>query len=76
MKRSKKQLRAATALNLDLFRPDSVQLPAPATLHTRIREYAEPSAEAAQRHDQALEVHSETKLPSEEELARLFERYN
>ncbi len=63
------------ALNLDLFRPEVVQVPAPATLHTRIRQEAMPSFEVQSLADEHRETF-ESELPTEEELAHLFDRYN
>lgn len=72
MSPTKRQLKALAALNLDLFQPETVVRPAPATLHTRIQQ------ESGQRHDDAtlaLEP-DRAELPPIEELHRLFERYN
>lgn len=72
---SKRQLKARAALNLDLFRPDTMQVPAPATIHTKIRQQAERVHELANllETDRTVGV---TQLPSEEELGRLFDHYN
>ncbi len=75
MTQTKRQFKALAALNLDMFRPDTVKAPAPATLYTRIQQYADPSEETrrlADRHRACFEA----ELPSEEELYDLFERYN
>jgi len=71
----KRQLRARAALNLDLFRPDTIQVPAPATIHTKIRQ----QAERVQGVANLLETDptaSLARLPSEEEMGRLFDHYN
>lgn len=72
---TKRQLKALAALNLDLFEPEVKQVPAPATLYTRIQAYAEPSAESAALADREGEV-VRAELPDEEELCRMFDRYN
>jgi SprT-like protein len=74
-KPTKRQVQAAFALNLDLFEPEIKQVPAPATLHTRIQAYAEPSAETVAMADTEGEV-VRVELPDVEELCRLFDRYN
>ena len=76
MKRTKRQMKAMEALNLDLFQPDRVQLPSPATLYTRIKQYSEPSPEAVGLQEPSLEFGKKTALPPVEELRRLFDRYN
>jgi SprT-like protein len=63
------------ALNLDLFQPEIVQVPAPATLHTRIQQEAMPSFEVQSLADEHRETY-EAELPSEGELGQLFDRYN
>ncbi|MEW5795659.1 MAG: SprT-like domain-containing protein [Candidatus Zixiibacteriota bacterium] len=72
--RNKRQLRAASSLNLDLFRPDNVQVPAPATLYSKITRFAEvsPVPSLVDRH---IPVNGE-QLPSEEQLCQLFDHYN
>jgi len=75
MARSRRQNRASTTLNLDLFHPDTIRVPAPATLHTKISAEAERQCEAAARLE-ATAVRASTELPDEEELYRLFDCYN
>ena len=76
MRRSKRQQKAFEALNLDLFEPETLQVPSPATLYTRIREYAVASAENTVRQDPAFGVVVPAELPPVEELRRLFRHYN
>lgn len=75
MAKSKRQLKAMAALNLDMFRPEIIQLPAPATLHTSIREAATPVPEVAALATSTNPIF-EAELPSEKELYDLFGRYN
>ena len=80
MANSRKQRKAAAALNLDLFMPEDLTPPAPATFHTRIRE--EQQKMRTVRQDAPVvsldlspgELTNE--LPSVDELYRLFDRYN
>jgi len=72
---NRRKNRASATINLDFFHPDTIRVPAPATLYTKIRAEAERQCEAAAR----LEVEpglATTELPTEEELYRLFDRYN
>lgn len=75
MANSKRQLKALAALNLDMFQPDNIQLPAPATLHTIIKQAAVVAPEVAALATEPSPVF-ESELPSEKELYDLFERYN
>lgn len=75
VKRTKRQLKAQAALNLDLFRHDSQQVPAPATLHTKIQEYSRPSEEIARLAEVGRQA-IRAELPTVDELYALFVRYN
>jgi predicted SprT family Zn-dependent metalloprotease len=66
------QNRALNVLNYDLFEPEKLKTPAPATLYTKINESAR---------EQALVTPQElspdfNELPDEKELARRFDMYN
>lgn len=80
MSRSRKQKKALAALNLDLFEPENLAPPAPATLYTRIREEEERQARNRRQTPTAsIELAPGSKngsLPPVEELYRLFDRYN
>jgi len=76
MKRSRRQQKAFEALNLDLFQAETIQVPSPATLYTRIRQYSEPSAATTALRDPAYSLATSNELPPIEELARLFRHYN
>ncbi len=76
MGQSKRQLKALAALNLDLFRPDSVVLPAPATLYTKIAAGAGSRIEAVSSLDLDISFSPGAELPEVQELYHLFERYN
>jgi len=74
----KKQREALKAMNLDLFRSESLVPPAPATMYTRIREAAvhtelSPAAAAV---GLATTVADRKALPEEAELYQLFDHYN
>jgi len=72
MLRTKRKLKALAALNLDLFRPDCLTPPAPATLYSKIEQMAGQRSEAV-----SISIEpSEPGLPAEAELYRLFDRYN
>jgi predicted SprT family Zn-dependent metalloprotease len=75
MAHSRRKNRASSTFNLDLFYPDTIRVPAPATLYTKIRAEAERQCEAASRLEAKPDL-SRTDLPTEEELYRLFDRYN
>ncbi|MFZ5981726.1 MAG: SprT-like domain-containing protein [Candidatus Zixiibacteriota bacterium] len=71
-KPSKQQQEVLKSFNYDLFRPEILAAPAPATLYTKIRE---------QEIRQALVTDEEFRsdpgeLPDEKELARRYEMYN
>jgi predicted SprT family Zn-dependent metalloprotease len=74
-KSTKRHLRAPSPLSLDLFQADSVQVPAPATLYTKIRQQSAPTRETAALLDK-LPVTSGNVLPEVEELERMFDHYN
>jgi predicted SprT family Zn-dependent metalloprotease len=76
MRRSKRQVQALEALNLDLFRPDVVTPPAPATIHALIREQAHPIAEAVSSLEDRSILEPNVPLPDIDDLYRLFDRYN
>jgi predicted SprT family Zn-dependent metalloprotease len=72
MRMNKRQQKAISALNLDLFRQDPASRPAPATLHTKIRQEAgQRPAEATLALEPVL-----AELPDEKELQHMFDRYN
>jgi predicted SprT family Zn-dependent metalloprotease len=75
MARNRRKNCASATINLDFFHPDAIRVPAPATLHTKIRAEAERQCEAAARLE-AEPGQTSTELPTEEELYRLFDRYN
>ena len=75
MERKRRKNRATSSLNLDLFRADTLSVPAPATLHTRIRNEAARHRETAARLE-AKHASDIKKLPTEKELYRLFDRCN
>ena len=75
MASSRRKNRSSSTINLDLFYPDTIRVPAPATLHTKIRAEAERHCEAAARLEETPGPVT-TDLPTEEELYRLFDRYN
>ncbi|MFQ5453902.1 MAG: SprT-like domain-containing protein, partial [Candidatus Zixiibacteriota bacterium] len=72
MAKTKTQKKALSTLNLDLFKQESLTPPAPATIHTKIKEHLKrrPLIElpVEKTHDKVL--------PAIEELYILFERYN
>jgi predicted SprT family Zn-dependent metalloprotease len=74
MTRTKKQLKALDALNLDLFHSESLAPPAPATIHTRIREYA--NRQTLPDPPPREVVNPPGSLPSIAELYRRFEVFN
>ena len=72
MRKTKRQLKALAALNLNLFEQETTSVPAPATLYSEIRRQAGQRAEAATISLDAVRV----ELPTTEELGGLFDRYN
>jgi predicted SprT family Zn-dependent metalloprotease len=71
-KKSKRQFKALAALNLDLFYPESLVPPPPATIHNRIREAAVRPVT-----DTVAGLETERKnLPTLAELSELFDRLN
>ncbi len=72
MRCSKSQKKALTAVNYDLFRPEDLSPPAPATLYTTIRQHQ--SAAPVVSLSTVREV--ETGLPDTSQLYRMFERFN
>ena len=67
-----RQKKALRALNLDLFRPEQLKPPAPATLHTKIQQQAQIKTNFMSE----PKVTSIDELPDIEELYRRFEMYN
>jgi len=76
MKKTKRQLKALATLNLDLFEPEAISVPAPATIHALIQEYAHPSAVAVSSLEETKAPALPTELPSVADLYSLFDRYN
>ena len=76
MKRSNRQLRALAALNLDLFHREIAKVPAPATIYTKIGEHARSVTEAVAWLEDRDGKRPAALLPTQDELYRLFERYN
>lgn len=74
MTRRKKQLKALSALNLDLFQSENLAAPAPATIHTRIREQA--SRQTLPEVPLREQARPGNGLPSIAELYRRFEAFN
>ena len=72
MTRTKRQNKACAALNYDLFSPEPMLIPAPATLYTRIREEAEREIEVLEE----PQVLNSPGLPTEAELIRRFDIFN
>jgi len=75
MGNSRRKNRASASINLDLFQPVAIRVPAPATLYTKIRAEAERHCEAAARLE-ASATPQPAELPTEDELYRLFDQYN
>ncbi len=80
MAQSKRQKKAIAALNLDLFEPENLTPPAPATMHTRLAEEVHKVRQAKSEApvvsidlDPVIEKGS---LPTVDQLYRLFDRYN
>lgn len=74
MTKKKQQLKALAALNLDLFEPKPITPPAPATLHTKIREHARRQVQVLPA--AAPETKPGDPLPTVAELYRRFDMYN
>jgi len=72
MRRNKSQKRALTALNYNLFEPENLTPPAPATLYTLIRQHQTPAAAVSL----TTTPPAATGLPEVGELYRMFDRYN
>lgn len=72
MRRNRTTKKALSALNYDLFRPESQAPPAPATLYTKIKQYHQPLARVDLRPVQP----DMDSLPTVAELQRLFDRFN
>ncbi len=71
MPRTRTQQKALAVLNYDLFQVESLSKPAPVTLYTKIREAAKVTSDI----EPSISL-SEGELPPEEELARMYERFN
>ncbi len=76
MKTSKRQKKALSALNLDLFRPKNLAPPAPATLHTAIAESGPGATAGVARLSDDRSEEKTDRLPSVAELHHRFERFN
>ncbi len=79
MKRTHRTNRALRALNYDLFRPEDLTRPAPATFHHKIRQATQPMHTAAPQAStlaRARSLTSDSRLPSVAELYEMFDRYN
>lgn len=75
-KTTSRSLKALAALNLDLFQPELIQVPAPATLYTKIKVHAQRLPWAGLLTDPAISIRTAEQLPTPEQLYDLFERYN
>jgi predicted SprT family Zn-dependent metalloprotease len=73
MRKTKQQKKALAALNLNLFQPEMLTPPAPATIYTKIKQHTE-------RHQVPIAAESlkltPTKLPTVEQLYQMFNIYN
>ncbi len=76
MKTSKRQKKAISALNLDLFQPKSLAPPAPVTLHTAITESGPGATEGVAKMADERPGGKADRLPSIGELYYRFERFN
>ncbi|MBD3402479.1 hypothetical protein GF420_06265 [candidate division GN15 bacterium] len=74
--RKRRQQKALAALNYDLFYPENLNPPAPATIDTRIREHAARDRAARHQVPAPAPVDTTTGLPSVAELYRRFDLYN
>lgn len=74
MPTTKRQQKALAALHYDLFVPESLGRPAPATLDTKIRQHAEQDRLARERIPAPTPVGED--LPSVTELYRRFDLFN
>ncbi|UCD63539.1 MAG: SprT-like domain-containing protein [Candidatus Zixiibacteriota bacterium] len=72
MARRKTQRKALRALNYDMFRPENVAPPPPATIDTKIKRHTERQPSAALE----LPVPGAGKLPQDNELYRMYDLYN
>lgn len=72
MRCNKSQKKALAALNYDLFQPENLTPPAPATLYTLIRQHQIPAPAVSLANIPT----SSTGLPPVEELYRMFDRFN
>ncbi|MCB2202022.1 SprT-like domain-containing protein [bacterium] len=75
MSKARQQQKALAALNYDLFVPESLTPPAPATLYTRIRQQAERDTLARERIPVPPRAERD-ELPSLSELYRRFDLFN
>jgi predicted SprT family Zn-dependent metalloprotease len=73
MAKTRRQLRALAALNLDLFRHPVIRPPAPATLYSIITKQARQVRVSVELESREL---VKTELPTTSELHRLFDEYN
>lgn len=72
MAKAARRLKALERLNYDLFRPENMAPPAPATLYTTIQEHA--TTIATELEVPTFELSAG--LPDESELHRMFDEYN
>lgn len=72
MAKTKQRKKALEVLNFNLFQPENLTPPAPATIHTKIHVHMKQQAPLP---PEALKL-AEAELPSVEELYRLFDIYN
>ncbi|MCK4301789.1 MAG: SprT-like domain-containing protein [candidate division Zixibacteria bacterium] len=72
MRRIRSQKKALAALNYDMFRPETIMPPAPATIYTKIRQHS------GNQPPTSSETFAQTDnvLPEEAELSRMFDRLN
>lgn len=69
----KKLKKALKGLNYDLFKPENITPPAPATIDHKIRQATE---DYLARSAAIVKIKSQTKLPTILELYKLFDQYN
>ena len=76
MPESKRQKKALRTVNYDLFHPESMAPPAPATVDSKVREAVERSRPDRVETVQARPERVRTELPPVTELYRLFDLFN
>lgn len=72
MARSRTQKKALAVLNYDLFKPETITPPSPATIDTKIRQHVTRIAEMTVE----PQVPGADELPDISELYRMFDQYN